>query len=308
MATLKIRLFGKFTVEREEKLLKGLEANKEQELLSFLLVHRNRSHPREGLASLLWGETSTEKSKKYLRQALWHLQSALDAGESAGGQLLVVEHDWVQLNLQSETWLDVAIFEQAFAATQGMAGQSLDSSSSALLKDAVELYHGDLLDGWYQDWCLFERERLQNMYLSMLDRLMSYCEKHAEYEAGEGYGSLILRYDRARERTHQQLMLLHYLSGDRTGALRQYARCVAALHDDLGVKPGRRTRALYERIRDDEFTSVDTIDTEDESEPGGSLPEIVDRLKQLQLILSGVQKRVQRAVKAVEHGLDTLKR
>src|SRR6266513_5958243 len=126
MATLRIRLFGKFTVERETKPLKGFEANKEQELLSFLLVHRSRSHPRETLASLLWGETSTERSKKYLRQALWHLQSALEAGEVDGEQLLAVEHDWVQLNLQSQTWLDVAVFERAFATTQGVVGNQLD--------------------------------------------------------------------------------------------------------------------------------------------------------------------------------------
>ena len=308
MSTLKIRLFGKFTVERQEKLQKGLEANKEQELLSFLLVHRNRPHPREALATLLWAETSTERSKKYLRQALWHLQSALEGGEVGEGQLLVVEHDWVQLNLESGTWLDIAVFERAFTIAQNVSGKQLDPPSAAQLKDAVELYRGELLDGWYQDWCLFERERLQNMYLSMLDRLMTYCEEHAEYEAGQGYASLILRYDRARERTYQQLMLLHYLAGDRTGALRQYARCVAALRDELDVKPGRRTVALYERIRDDDLTSIETMDNPPNSFSPASLPEIIERLKQLQSILSAVQKRVQHTVKAVEQGLDALKR
>jgi len=28
----------------------------------------------------------------------------------------------------------------------------------------VDLYQGDLLEGWYQDWLLCERERLQNMF------------------------------------------------------------------------------------------------------------------------------------------------
>jgi DNA-binding SARP family transcriptional activator len=307
MATLNIRLFGKFTVERDAKLLKGLEANKEQELLSFLLVHHDRPHPRETLASLLWGETSTERSKKYLRQALWRVQSALEGGELAGGQLLSVEHDWVQLNLQSGMWLDVAVFERTFAATQGLPGNQLDATSAALLKDGVELYSGDLLEGWYQDWCLFERERLQNIYLSMLDRLISYSLEHSEYEAGVGYALLILRFDRARERTYQQLMFLQYLSGDRTGALRQYARCVAALHDELGVEPGRRTKDLYERIRDDELM-VEATDSRPLSISATSLPEIVDRLKWLQLVLAAVQKRVQHAVNAVEQGLETLKR
>ena len=104
MSTLKFRLFGKFNVECDTQSVKGLDSGKEQELLSYLLVRRDRSHPRETLASLLWGDSSTEKSKKYLRQALWHLQSGLEVSDAAAPQLLLVEHDWVQLNWQSSLW------------------------------------------------------------------------------------------------------------------------------------------------------------------------------------------------------------
>src|SRR5438128_1039451 len=58
------------------------------------------------------------------------------------------------------------------------------------------LYRGDLLEGWYSDWCLYERERLQHMYLAMLDKLMEYSESHQEYETGQTYGMRALRYDR----------------------------------------------------------------------------------------------------------------
>src|SRR6188474_2572049 len=77
--SLRFRLFGKFTAHHDAGLLKGIEASKDQELLSYLLIHRDRPHSREALASLLWGDTSTEKSKKYLRQALWHLHAALNS-------------------------------------------------------------------------------------------------------------------------------------------------------------------------------------------------------------------------------------
>lgn len=303
--SIKFRLFGKFSVQRDTQSVRGLDSNKEQELLSYLLVRRDRPHSRETLASLLWGDSSTEKSKKYLRQALWHLQAGLETHELAGPHVLLVEHDWVQLNLQSELWLDVAVFEQAFATTQGVPGKQLDRPGAALLKDAVRLYTGDLLDGCYQDWCLFERERLQNMYLSMLDKLMGYCEQHQDYEAGQSYGSTILRYDRASERTYRRLMHLQYMAGDRTGALRQYERCVTALNEELGVKPERRTRAVYEYIRADE---PDRVKPGDESAlPATTLPEVLGSLKRLHLVLNAVQKRVQRDIKAVEQGLKTLK-
>lgn len=296
MADLRFHLLGKFRAERGTLSL-GLDASKERELISYLLIHRDRPHPREALATLLWGDTSTEKSRKYLRQTLWHLRGLLRSNWQQHEPVLVVEHDWVQLNLGSDLWLDVAALENAFTNAQGIPGRRLEPRCAQALKDAVKLYRGDLLDGWYHDWCLFERERVQNMYLSMLDKLMMYCEERREYDLGMSYGASILRYDRARERTHRQMMYLQYLSGDRTGALRQYERCAAALDQELGVKPEDRTVALYHRI------STGKLDLPESSTDGTAPPEILGRLKRLQLMLTAMQKRVSREIKTIELGL-----
>ena len=250
--TLRISLFGKFDVRLGKRRLAGLEARKVQELLCYLLLHRDRPHSREVLASLLWGENTTSQSRKYLRQALWQLQAALSLqSESAGASLLLVEPDWVQLSPKADFWLDVAAFERAYDAARGVPAKELDPDQVEGLRAAAGLYQGDLLEGWFQDWCLYERERLQNMYLVMLDKLMDYCEVHHEYEAGVDHGVRILRCDRAHERTHRRLMRLHYLSGDRTMALRQYQRCVDALREELNVEPARGTVALYHQVRAD---------------------------------------------------------
>jgi DNA-binding SARP family transcriptional activator len=306
MPGLQFRLFGKFTAQQESGLLKRLDASKDQELLSYLLIYRSRSHSREALAALLWGDTSTEKSKKYLRQALWHIQSALDAGESANNQVLLVGHDWVQLNLQSDFWVDLAVFEQGFANASGVSGKDLDQLNAEMLKEAVRLYRGDLLEGWYQDWCLFERERFQNMYLSMLDKLVAYSEEYCDYDAGQGYGTMILRYDPARERTHRQLMYLQYRAGDRTGALRQYERCVRALNEELDVAPQQSTTVLYEQIRADQVKERKSAVTTATAPSSPSVPEVLTRLKRLQSVLSAAQKRIQQDIVAIEQDMETI--
>jgi DNA-binding SARP family transcriptional activator len=302
MSTLRIHLFGKFNVQRDSRVLKGLTAHKVQELISYLLVRRDQSHPRESLASVLWAETSSEKSKKYLRQALWHLQAALEEKGSTSPQLLVVEHDWVYLNLHSDLWLDVEILERAYASTHDTPGARLDKSSAELLKNAVEVYKGDLLDGWYEDWCLFERERLQNMYLLILEKLMVFSKTHGDFEAGQSYGSTILRFDPARESTHRQLMQVYYMAGNRTAALRQYERCVRALAEELEVEPQKSTIALCEQIR------ADRLDTTTAGEPlihVSALQEALDHLKRFQAVLSTVQGWLQRDIKAVEQDVQS---
>lgn len=296
MPGLRFRLFGKFTAHHDAGLLTGLEATKDQELLSYLLIHRDRPHSREALASLLWGDTSTEKSKKYLRQALWHLHAALNSENGNDSEVLMVDHDWLSLNPCSNLWTDVADFERAFSAAEGIPGRQLDSEKVIGLKDAVTLYNDDLLPGYYQDWILFERERLQNMYLLMLDKLIVYLQFRGEYEVAQGYGATILRYDPARERTHRQLMHLYSLAGDRTSALRQFERCASALKQELGVKPERKTVELYERIKSDQMGHSDVPENSHTS----TSSDILTRLKQLQAIVSGVQRRIQRDIKSIE--------
>ena len=89
MSTLKICLFGKFYVRRNEQVLDGFDARKVQELFCYLLLHRDHSLSRETLASILWSETTTAQSKKNLRQALWQLQSALGSqNEPANDRIL----------------------------------------------------------------------------------------------------------------------------------------------------------------------------------------------------------------------------
>ncbi len=298
---LDVRLFGRFSVFLNERPINGLDACKLQELLSYLLVHRDASHARETLASLLWGDSSTAQSKKYLRQALWQLQSALESrDEKSRRRAFKVEPDWISVNKDAEIWLDLEVFETAFARTREVAGQHLDETSAEALEAAVQLYQGDLLEGWYQDWCVCERERLQTNYLIMLDKLMSYCEVKQRYETGLTYGLTVLRYDRARESTHRRLMRLHYLAGDRTGALRQYEHCVAALREELGVKPSRLTVALYDQMRLDEFHSP--------GPPRGGdpnvLPRVRDHLKQLRSALKEIHVQVQQDIKAVDAALD----
>lgn len=253
MAKLEVRLFGKFSMRSPAGAVAELEVGKAQELLSYLLLHRDRPHSREVLAELLWGDSSPAHAKKYLRQALWQLHTTLDTLlGTPDARVVLVEPEWVRINADFDLWLDVDVLERAYSSIQGVPGRQIDPAQAPVLRAAVDLYGGDLLQDLYGDWCLYEREHLQNLYLMLLDKLMGFCESHGAYEEGIEFGARILRYDRARERTHRGIMRLQYLDGDRTSALHQYRRCAAALQEELGVEPARSTRELYQQICADE--------------------------------------------------------
>jgi DNA-binding SARP family transcriptional activator len=298
-----IRLFGKLSVQHNDFVLESFPSAKAKELFCYLLLHRDRSHSREVLASLLWGDCPTSQSKRYFRQTLWQLQQALH-GHSGGNstRLLNVDAESVRLDSQPQLWLDTAVFEEAFVPVRGVAGEQVNKEQASVLHEVISLYKGDLLEGHYQDWCLFHRERLQNIYISMLDKLMGYSEAYRKFEVGIAYGELLLQQDHARERTYYRLMRLHYLTGDRGGALRQFQRCEAALQKELGVPPSRRTLELRDQVRTDKLeTNSNTVGHWRESSTQGiSKSLFLLRLREIRSLLLKAQKTIDCEIEEVD--------
>jgi len=304
MSGLRVYLLGRFCVQRGEQILAGFEARKVQELLSYLLLHRGHPQSREALAGLLWGDSSNEQSRKYLRQALWQLQMALASPDDPiNSQTLLVEPDWLDLDPRSEIWVDVACLEEAYALVEGVPLHSLEAQRVRTLREAVQLYQGDLLEGWYMEWCLYERQRFQTLFLALLHKLMGYCEVHQEYDTGIAYGLRILGYDRASERAHRRLMRLQYLAGDRTAALRQYERCVAALEEELGARASGRTQMLYHQILADQYDRSPHLSEETRATPEPAIAlssEFLGWLNQLVKALTDLQNQVQQHFPAAD--------
>jgi DNA-binding SARP family transcriptional activator len=308
MSELEVRLFGRFAVRHQGNFVEILGA-KARELFCYLLLNSDQVHNREALAELLWQPDGSTQPRKYLRNALWQLQRALELHRDPQDPLIIhVEPGWIHIDSDALLWVDVAVFARAFVRVQGVPGQELSTASVQALHEAIDLYRGDLLEGEYQDWCILERERLQNMYLAMLDKLIDYCESHGEYDAGLVYGGRILRHDPAREKTHRRIMRLHYFAGDRAAALRQFERCAAALARDLDVRPSSLTKNLYRQIQADQLGTgaEDSVPGLDPMAPSvRPLPEVLNHLQEVVSMLAELHRHLQQDIMSFEQTLDS---
>ncbi len=296
MADWNIQLFGEPNIQCHGRPWTKPESAIAQEIFLFLLSHRRTVHNRESLASLLWSECSTEQSKKNLRQTLWRLRScdALPA-EMKQTLLLAIDKDHIQLNPEIDFRIDTEEFEQIYRDSK--ARPVMDDALAQRLRDAARLYRGGFLEGYWHDWCLFERERFQNMYLAMMDKLIEWCISQSEFDEGLDYCERILQLDPASERAHQQMMRLHHLSGNRTAALRQFERCVRHLKEELDVSPSASTLAILAQVRADGVEAAPHAD----SQLPLSLPQLSGRLRQFQMRLAELQKQIQKDIEMVEH-------
>jgi DNA-binding SARP family transcriptional activator len=306
MSNFTVSLFGKFNIVRSGQGMQAIKSRKVQELLSYLLLYRDHPQSRESLSEILWRDQLPAKSKKCLRQTLWLLQSFLRQPADSNGPDLLVDHEWIQINPSIDFRIDTVRFEQIYNSVIGKRVQELTRGDYKLIQKAIQLYKGDLLEGWYPDWCLMERERFAIIYLMLLDKLVQYCEIHQDYVSGLIYAAKILRHDHAYERAHRQMMRLYFLMGDRTQALRQYRRCIVALRNELDVDPSGETVQLYETIRSDTFRPL--MQTEKKSfaemmQPAQSLVEALQRLMSFSNELSQIQTKVQKEILDIRHTL-----
>lgn len=214
-------------------------------LFSYLVLFQNRSHRREVLADLFWKERPYNKARRCLSTTLWRLKreladsvSCLDTS-SLGG----VKFENLRLH-----WVDAVAFEKKATLALSQPVSDMGYNDILLLEEATQLYRGQLLEDYYDEWVLQERERLNLLYLHCLGRLMLYYRQQGNWVKGILYGQKILLVDPLREQVHRELIQLHLENGQRSLAVKQYEFCRQILHDDLGIEPMEETQAIYRRM------------------------------------------------------------
>jgi len=98
------------------------------------------------------------------------------------GSVLKADRFTVQLN-PSVIETDVAAFEEAVksAAAAGTAAER-----TQFLVEAVELYRGELLLGFYHNWVLTEQRRLADLYFDSVRRLAHFRQLRTRGSAFPG--------------------------------------------------------------------------------------------------------------------------
>ena len=251
---LQLKLFGAGQATYFGQPIPNFPSQQSYQLLCYLVLNAHYPLLRDQIAAAFWGEHSTSTSRKYLRNALWKLRQLFESFGADPDTYLLVNDDSVTVRQASPHWLDVEIFEAAAQTCQGLPGRDLSPAQAALLEEAVGLYAGDLLEGNYCEWCLYERERLSLLHISTLTKLASFHECQGAWERGLHYASAILARDNTRERVHLQMMRLYWMAGDRDSALLQYRRCAQILGDELGITPMRETALVYHQMAHNQYT------------------------------------------------------
>ena len=220
-------------------------------LLKFLAAHQGRPVPRETLIELLWPDADPERANGNLRVVLHALRHALEPDLRKGepSSFVVGEGELIYLRSSDKVWIDTQEFVRLVRAGSRLVSQDRTDLALREYRRAASLYQGEYLeDEPYSDWCLFERERLNEVYIYLMKQIASLLTETCDPTGAIESHRNALCVDRGREEIHRELMTLLWQEGRRDEALRQYDTCRRILTEDLGVEPTQETTDLYNSI------------------------------------------------------------
>ena len=174
----RITLLGGLRAEQEggPYCITRFQTAKTGSLLAYLAYYPRRTHSREQLMERFWPDGAPDASRLSLRVALASLRRQLEPpGILAGSVLQTRGNAYVGLNPDSFA-TDVAAFNQGLHAAARAASPP---EKIRRLDEAIALYPGELLPGFYDDWILLERETLAQSCQDAIERLTDLRRQHS---------------------------------------------------------------------------------------------------------------------------------
>jgi TolB-like protein/DNA-binding SARP family transcriptional activator/Flp pilus assembly protein TadD len=206
-------------------------------LLAYLALARPPSFQRrDTLLALFWPEYDAEHARNSLSQSIHVLRRSL-------GPDMLVTRNGDALGLQrTDFWCDAIEFENA-----------LDLGNMA---DAIELYRGDLLEGFhissateFDRWLETERARLADRYAKALEVVAEQREADGDFEGAVTWWRRQAMRDPHNSRVTLRLMQALVAAGDPGGAV-QHARVhEALLREELGIVPDPEVAILVRQLQ-----------------------------------------------------------
>lgn len=168
-----VRLLGGLRAQRGDAVLTNFGSRSVAALLARLALHPQRSHAREALIELLWPGVELDVGRNRLRQTLFTLRQLLEPPGPVAAPVLLADRLSVRV-VPGAIECDVSLFERC--VREGRHAQ------------ALRLYGGELLPGFYDEWIDDERVRLAALF----DRASAAAaaSKHTPREEAPSHGAV----------------------------------------------------------------------------------------------------------------------
>jgi serine/threonine-protein kinase len=233
---LELRLLGSLELRDASgaEIRPVLQQPKRLALLAYLaLTPSGGFRRRDSLVGLFWPDLDGEHARGALRRSLYFLRRAC-------GDDVIVSRGEDDVGIRPDAlWCDVSAFEQGLASTRPA--------------DALVLYRGDLLEGFYvagapamEQWLDLERNRLR---AAAARAAWSVADASGPTAEGVAWARRAVELAPLDDRGVRRLLTALQKAGDTAGAIRAFDEFSTRLARDLDLEPSAEMTALIAGIR-----------------------------------------------------------
>jgi DNA-binding SARP family transcriptional activator len=219
------------------------------QLFKYLLVHRDRLVPTDELAETFWPDGG-HAALTNVRYCIHIVREQLEPRRArrSPSAFVVAESGGYRLD-RSRVDVDADRFESLASAGLAAAARG-DSSASAALAEATELYEGDLVaEEPYAEWALAERDRLRTLASEALRTLAWIAASTKHPRAATAHLRRLATLEPFDVQIQQELLTLYIQHGRHSEAKRLYASLRVRMRHHFGEELDFTLPELAERTR-----------------------------------------------------------
>ncbi len=237
--TISIATLGTVDVTFRAQTLspKAWKTKKILKVFLFLAVHGG-AVSNERLADEFWPDTSTQKSRDSLRNALCQVRRTIRL-LTKDPRAPVISRRRIEdlVGLQIPCELDFVRFQKT--AESALAASQQGDLKTALLaaREGLALYKGEFLPGIHDDWAQVRRFALADIYHRLLNVYGCILLKNQDYNGSILVARQLLALDDLREEAHALLIEAQAREGRVREATLTYHAAVRHFESELGVVP-----------------------------------------------------------------------
>lgn len=231
---LRLVLLGGFSVEiGPERVTLPISA---QRLLAYLAL--GGPVARAAAAGALWPETGECKALASLRTAMWRANRCVP-------EMVRATQSVVGLAAQVRVDVDELVGEADLVLkgdrAQGRNGPIAPLQPPELLRRRAD---AELLPGWYEDWVIFERERLRHLRLHAMEASAAQLVQAGRVALALDVALEVVRCEPLRESAHRVVVSAHLAEGNISEAIQAFENYRSILGKELGLGPSQQLRDL----------------------------------------------------------------
>lgn len=240
---------------------------KSKQIFIYLMIYPGTKFTKDKMLGMFFGDQSANTAENVFHQAITNIRNALKTdSENITLKNPKSENTTFKTAKKSESFPQYIKYEdKILRLSPGYLFKSdttdfnihynlVKSAESSIetrvtnAKAAIELYRGDFLPEYYDDWIEDLRLIYQNRFIELCEILLGILTEEKKYEDVIFYAEKIIEYDKLHEVAYYKIIEAYVKLNNAAMAKKKYAQFTESYEKEYGEKPSVKTTSKISAV------------------------------------------------------------